>query len=122
MITGKHIINRIFMVILALFLAGCMKFDTLPQLEIAVQDEQGAGVPGAYVGLFDSAEEWNRLVNPVQAWRRTGSDGKVLFVDLREITYYIYVRFDGKDNSLGEVSTADSLQMNQRSKIIIQVR
>src|SRR5450759_2523557 len=83
---------------------GCSKVDTLPQLEIQVLDEKGANISGAYVALFDSADEWNKRINPMQVWRQTDLNGKVVFVDLKEITYYFYVRFDGKDNSVGEVS------------------
>ncbi len=107
---------------LGLVLFGCIKVDTLPQLEILVLDENGAGISGAYVALFDNADEWNKRKNPVQVWRRTESDGKVVFVDLKEITYYIYVRFDGKDNSVGEISTAEALQVNKKSMIVIHIR
>lgn len=107
---------------LALTFYGCVQVDTLPQLEIQVMDESGANVSGAYVALFDSADEWNKRENPVQVWRQTGSDGKVVFVDLKEISYYIYVRYDKKDNSLDEVSTLESLRMNQRDQIIIHIR
>jgi hypothetical protein len=107
---------------LTLLLTGCFKLDTLPQLEIQVQDETGASVSGAYAALFESMDEWNNRKNPVQVWRKTESDGKVVFIDLKEISYYIYVRFDGMDNSVGEVSTTGSLKMNQRSKIVIHIR
>lgn len=101
---------------------GCSKVDTLPQLEIKVLDEKGANITGAYVALFDSADEWNKRINPVQVWRQTDSNGKVVFVDLKEITYYFYVRFDGMDNSVGEVSTMEPLQLNQRNQIVVYVR
>ncbi|TSA34413.1 MAG: carboxypeptidase regulatory-like domain-containing protein [Porphyromonadaceae bacterium] len=107
---------------MAFVLYSCTKVDTLPQLEIQVLDENGANISGAYVALFDSADEWNNRINPIQVWRRTDSDGKVVFVDLKEITYYVYVRFDGKDNSVGEVSTSEPLQVNQRNKIVVHVR
>ena len=108
--------------VLTLVLGGCIKVDTPAQLEISVLDETGAGVSGAYVALFDSYEEWNSRENPVQAWRQTDSAGKVIFVDLKEITYYIYARIDGKDNSIGEISTVEHLQVNRRDKIVVHVR
>ena len=101
---------------------GCSKVDTLPQLEIQVLDEKGANISGAYVALFDNADEWNSRINPVQVWRQTDSNGKVVFVDLKEITYYFYIRFDGQDNSVGEVSTKEPLQLNQRNKIVVHIR
>jgi hypothetical protein len=108
--------------LLVLMLPGCYKPDTLPQLELLVVDENGDRVVGAYVAIFDTSEEWNKRVNPVQVWRRTNAEGIVSFVDLREIPYYFYVRYDGKDNSTDEISTRDSLVMNQRSKITVQIR
>jgi hypothetical protein len=87
-------------IIVAMALTGCARVDTLPQLEIVVLDETGKPVAGAYVGLFDSAEEWKKLANPVQTWRQTGIDGRVVFVDLRESDYYFYVRSADKDNSI----------------------
>ncbi len=107
---------------LILLADGCIKVDTLPQLEILVLDEKGDEVEAAYVALFDSEAEWNKRENPVQVWRQTDADGKVLFVDLKEITYFVYVRFDGKDNSVEEVSTTEPLALNQRNKIIIHIR
>lgn len=107
---------------LVLLLDACIKVDTLPQLEILVLDEQGSIVTGAYVALFENAGEWETRKNPVQVWRRTGTDGKVLFVDLDEATYYVYARYDGKDNSVDEAATLETLQLNQKSRIIIHLR
>lgn len=101
---------------------ACARVDTLPQLEILVLDEKNEAIPGAYVALFDTADEWNSRMNPVQVWRRTDSEGKVWFIDLREIAYYIYARFDGRDNSVGEISTAEELQMNKKSVVIIHLK
>ncbi|MFA6126855.1 MAG: carboxypeptidase-like regulatory domain-containing protein [Bacteroidales bacterium] len=99
-----------------------MKFDTLPQLEIRVVDENGSVVSGAYVALFDSKIEWDNARNPVQVWRRTDQEGKVFFVDLQEMAYYVYARFDGKDNSFGGVNLSEPLRLNQKNKIEIEIR
>ncbi len=101
---------------------ACAKFDTLPQLEIQVVDETGAYVSGAFVSLFDTADEWSKRKNPLQVWRKTDSEGKVLFTDLHEIEYFVYVRFDGKDNSLDEISTMAPLTINKRKIITIHIR
>lgn len=122
MIRRKFCILGSMILGLALVPYGCIKVDTPAQLEISVLDDTGASVSGAYVALFDSNEEWNSRNNPVQVWRQTDSDGKVVFVDLKEITYYIYARFDGKDNSVGEISTMEKLQVNQRGKIFVHIR
>jgi hypothetical protein len=121
--TGKKLFGLFSLVlIVAVLLQGCLKFDNLPQLEIHVIDENGTSISGAYVALFDSAEEWSTRKNPVQVWRQTDSGGQVVFFDLKEITYYIYVRFDGKDNSVGGIFTAKVLQVNQRNKVVIGIR
>jgi len=121
--TGKKFYIMVSLAIsLALILHGCVKVETEPQLLIHVLDEKGKSVSGAYVALFDTADEWNRRLNPVQVWRRTDSEGKVVFTDLQEMTYYIYVRFDGKDNSIGEMSTTEALQANLRHVIVIHIR
>ena len=116
-----HILASIALMF-ALMIQGCAKFETLPQLEIQVVDENGAKVPGAYVALFNSADEWAWRSNPLQVWRKTDAEGKVLFVDLREIEYFVYVRFDGKDNSMDEISTNAALALNTRKVITIHVR
>lgn len=108
--------------LLAFMVVSCIKTETLPQLEIVVLNESGAKVTGAMVALFDNQEEWSKMKNPVQAWRMTDADGKVVFVDLKEIIYYIYVRYDGKDNIIDEISTAQPLQMNKKNIIVIHVR
>ncbi|MCX6224588.1 MAG: hypothetical protein NTV01_07540, partial [Bacteroidia bacterium] len=77
MIGRKFLILGSIAFCLTIMLNACLKVDTLPQLEILVLDEKGAGISGAYVALFDSADEWNKRENPVQVWRRSDSDGWV---------------------------------------------
>ena len=122
MISRKFCILGSMVLVLALVFDGCIKVDTPAQLEISVIDDTGAGASGAYVALFDSYEEWNNRANPVQVWRQTDSAGKVVFVDLKEITYFIYARIDGKDNSIGEISIVEPLQVNRRDQIVVHVR
>jgi len=122
MIRQKKILSGLFALILVIAFSGCNKFDTLPQLEIQVVDESGATISGAYAALFDSHEEWNKRINPVQAWRMTDPYGKVVFTDLKEITYYFYVRFDGKDNSAGEIFVSEPLKLNQKTIVIAHLR
>ncbi len=120
--TRKSYILLLLALTLAFLSPGCLKVDTMPQLEIQVLDESGGTVSGAYVGLFESQEEWINRDNPAQVWRKTSADGKVLFVDLKEVRYYIYVRFDGKDNSLDEFSTFVSLSVNKRHTMTVHIR
>jgi hypothetical protein len=118
----KNIILLVASILLVFTLHGCVKVDTLPQLEIIVLDENGTKISGASAALFSSLDEWNKRINPVQVWRKTDADGKVLFIDLDEIKYFVYVRYDGKDNSLTEVSTEEALTINQRNSITIHIR
>lgn len=101
---------------------GCLKTDNLPQLEVLVISESGIPAAGAYVALFDNLDEWNGREHPVQAWRTTDANGKVLFTDLKEMEYFVYVRLEGKDNSLSEISTGSTLVMNQRTKLVVHIR
>ena len=45
-----------------------------------------------------------------------------MFVDLQEIEYYVYVRFDGKDNSLDDISTFEPLTVNKRKVMTVHIR
>ena len=107
---------------LVLFLPACFKLDTEPQLLIRVLDEKGAGVSGAYVALFENQDEWSKRINPVQVWRRTDPEGRVIFEGLQPAIYYIYARYDGKDNSTGEIATHEALRENFRHNIIVHIR
>jgi hypothetical protein len=120
-------LRKIILGILALTLLltpvpGCVKVDTLPQLEIGVRDGNGSPVSGAYVALFSNLDDWTSRTNPVQVWRRTDVTGKVIFTDLQEIPYYFYIRIDGKDNSLDEISTGEPLRRNQMEHITVHIR
>ena len=121
--SGKNLYIIVAIALIAgLLNTGCIKIETLPQLEIQVVDETGAIVSGASVALFDSSDEWNKRINPVQVWRQTDTSGKVLFVDLKEIKYFVYVRYDGKDNSVDEVSTDVALEVNTKKVMTIHIR
>ncbi len=121
--SGKKLYIIVAIALIAgLLNTGCIKIETLPQLEIQVVDETGAIVSGASVALFDSSDEWNKRINPVQVWRQTDTSGKVLFVDLKEIKYFVYVRYDGKDNSVDEVSTDVALEVNTKKVMTIHIR
>lgn len=101
---------------------ACEKPANLPQLEIHVLDADNQPVSGAYAALFTSYEEWISLENPVQVWRKADPAGHILFSDLDEIPYYIYVRSGESDNSLDEISTGQSLSVNERLVVIIHIQ
>jgi len=104
------------------WLAACERPDNLPQLEIVVLNTNLQPVEGTAVALFDSYEEWVALKNPVQVWRKTGTDGKVLFTDLQEMSYYMYARFGEQDNALDEITISEPLVINQRRTITIHIK
>jgi len=85
-------------------------------------DQDQAPLPDVLVALFSSREDWQHLENPVQAWRQTGPEGKVLFIDLKETTYWIYCRKGDRDNSFDEIMTDGDLKMNQKARILIHLR
>lgn len=101
--------------------AACDKPDNLPQLEILVLNADNQPVPGAYAALFTSYEEWLSLKNPVQVWRKADADGHILFSDLQETMYYIYVRSGEADNALDEISTGQTLSVNERLVVVIHI-
>ena len=105
-----------------IFMMGCQKMDQLPQLEILVLNEAGVPVGEAAVGLFATYEEWLTLENPAQVWRSTAGNGKVIFSDLHEVSYFIYVRKGEMDNTLSEIELAEPLLRNTRMHIIIHIK
>jgi hypothetical protein len=107
---------------LFLLLMGCEKPDNLPQLEIQVLNESDTPVAGAYAALFESYEEWLARENPVQVWRRSGSDGKILFTDLEEKRYFFYIRFSESDNSMNTISLTEPLKINTRTEITVYIQ
>jgi hypothetical protein len=115
------LLSLLTLLLLGIF-SGCLKFDTPPQLEVIVLDSNDSGVTGAYVALFESETEWEKRINPVQAWRRTDNDGAALFNDLKENKYYVYARFNGLDNSFNGYATVEPLVLNQVRSIIIHIR
>jgi hypothetical protein len=104
-----------------LFLTGCFKTDNAPQLEVVVLTLDNQPVEGAYVGLFVDFEDWLGRENPVQVWKQTGSDGRILFTDLEEQNYFIYARSNLMDNSSHEISTFAHLEINKKAVIRVHI-
>ena len=110
------------LLVLLFTLMACVKIDVQPQLKVVVKDAEGQLVGDAVVGLFENVEEWSMRENPTQAWKSTNKNGEVLFVDLIEGHYYIYIRKNGLDNSSGVISLDKPLKMNQQYQVIIFIR
>ncbi|HBB92224.1 MAG TPA: hypothetical protein DC042_11025 [Bacteroidales bacterium] len=108
--------------ILTGLLAACEKPDNLPQLEIRILDINEQPVAGAFSALFETYEDWLARKDPVQVWRRSDSGGKILFTDLEEKIYFIYVRNSEADNSLDEISLAEPLKINYKTEVTIHIR
>jgi hypothetical protein len=122
MITRKPIIALLLAWTALLALPGCYETENLPQLEVTVLDQDQAPLPDVFVALFTSREDWQQMENPVQAWRQTGPEGQVVFIDLKETTYWIYCRKDDRDNSFDEIRTDGDLKMNQKARILVHLR
>ncbi len=113
-----------FLVLLILMIIGffqhsCLKPDISPRMEIKVINAAGDAVRGAYVSLFENIDEWGMQKNPMQVWKETNDDGKVLFIGLSEIVYYFYITKDNLDNSDGYISIEEPLMKNK--VVIIEV-
>ena len=101
--------------------SSCTKIDVQAMLEITVVDEEGKPYEGILVGLFDSLDEWSMLANPVQAWKETNSSGKVVFMDLQEIRYYIFADGDSVSNIGKQVQLNEELRINEIRQIKVFV-
>ena len=112
--------------IIALFtiidLNSCVKPDDAPRLEITVYNEAGDQVEGAYVSLYENIDEWGMENNPVQVWKKTNAEGKVIFIGLREIVYYFVVKKDQMNNSGTQVCLVSKLKMNEFMKVNIDIK
>lgn len=118
MIVRKIYLYHILLIILVIVFSfsGCIKPDISPRLEIRVSNESGDAVEGAYVSLYENIDEWGMHNNPVQVWKETDVEGKVLFIGLSEIVYYFYILKDNMDNSDSYIKLEEALS---ESKIMI---
>lgn len=103
------------------YLLACIKVDTPPSLEITVIDQFNHPVKEALVTIFDSQEEWAMRENPLQAWKMTDDNGKVMFLNLQETNYFIYAEKGKLNNLKNEIKTAEYLLNNQIRLIRIHV-
>lgn len=107
--------------VLFLGLGSCSKVDVAPMLEIKVVTAGGQPAGNVMVGLFDDIEEWSMLENPVQPWRETGSDGRVIFNSLREDIYYFYADADSLSNISTLIKLNRPLAVNEKRLITVIV-
>jgi len=102
-------------------LGSCTRIDTPPALQLTIIDREGIPLQDVMVGLFDELDQWSMLENPVQPWRETGSDGKVMFNNLKENVYYFYADADSLSNISTMIKTDDSLIINEIRKLTVIV-
>ncbi len=113
------IIVSVFMMLAVMGLSSCTKIDMLPQLELSVVNIEGQAVSGVIVGVFDQQDEWSMRENPVQTWRETDDNGRVLFIDLQEQIYFFYADGDTLNNVGNEIKLNEPLQLNELRKVRI---
>ncbi len=117
----KTPIYIVFLTTIVLLVSSCIKIDVPPSLEILVVDEFNNPIDQALVGLFESVDEWGMKENPVQAWKKTQDDGKVIFVELLEMNYYVVVEKGKLNNLRNEIRTTEVLKDNRITTLVIHI-
>lgn len=115
MSTKANIISGICLVIL---LSGFQILKT--SLHVTVRDELGNTVEGASVRLFETEDDYKAEKNVV-AQGVTDKKGMVKFKDLKNISYYVLVRKDDKDNAGGGEMTG-KLEDKRINKVTIVIQ
>lgn len=107
--------------------AFCMLFVALSSfqliktsLNVTVRDELGNTVEGATVQLFETEEDYTKEEN-VAASGVTDKKGYVKIKDLKDISYFVIVRKDDKDNSGGGEKT-EKLEAKKINKVTIIIQ
>ncbi len=104
-----------------LTMATCIKVDTPPALEVTILDSFDNTAGQVLVGIFDSQVEWAMGENPIQAWKMTDSNGKVMFANLKEKSYFIYAEKDNLNNLKNEIGTKTGLNINEIRSLLIHI-
>ena len=117
----KLFLAAAFLISLVVCYSSCSKVDTPPGLELTIINKAGNKVPGVIVGLFDSLEEWSMRENPIQVWRETDEDGKVLFIDLKEKNYFFHADGEAVSNIGHEIQVMEPLQVNEIRKLTVTI-
>lgn len=104
-----------------LILISCLDIsiyeDVEPQLEIIVKNEAEQPVSGATVDLFLKKDDWQKNINSIYTGN-TDNQGRVVFTDLQEFTYYFYVLKNNKDNR-NQISTLEK-PLKKNVKAIVE--
>ena len=87
-------------------------------LTITVRDELGNLVAGAEIKIYSNRENWEKEVNPVLEGT-TDEKGVAKFKDISNLSLYILVRKDDKDNTGGgEMTKLEDGKFNKITVVI----
>ena len=112
--------SSIILIAIALMVV-CSAFQIIKtSLGITVRDEVGNIVVGATVQLFEKEEDYIAEKN-VAAEGATDDKGYIRFKELKNISYFVIVRKDDKDNSGGGERTG-KLEEKKINKVTIVIQ
>ena len=107
--------------IAAALMVVCSAFQIIKtSLGVTVRDEVGNIVVGANVQLFEKEEDYTAEKN-VAVEGVTDDKGYIRFKDLKNISYFVIVRKDDKDNSGGGERTG-KLEEKKINKVTIVIQ
>jgi len=107
--------------IAAALMVVCSAFQIIKtSLGVTVRDEVGNIVVGATVQLFEKEEDYTAEKN-VAVEGVTDDKGYIRFKDLKNISYFVIVRKDDKDNSGGGERTG-KLEEKKINKVTIVIQ
>ena len=108
-------------ILIAALLIVCSAFQIIKtSLGVTVRDEVGNIVVGATVQLFEKEKDYTAEKN-VAAEGVTDEKGYIRFKDLKNISYFVIVRKDDKDNSGGGERTG-KLEEKKINKVTIVIQ
>ena len=108
-------------ILIAALLIVCSAFQIIKtSLGVTVRDEVGNIVVGATVQLFEKEEDYTAEKH-VAAEGVTDEKGYIRFKDLKDISYFVIVRKDDKDNSGGGERTG-KLEEKKINKVTIVIQ
>lgn len=90
------------------------------KLVLFVRNELGNLEEGAKVRLFKTKEDYDSLKNPATETLLTNDKGKVSFVDLEALPYYIHAE-KGARNNYGGGEKTEQLEPNRINKVTIVI-
>ncbi|MFP4090060.1 MAG: carboxypeptidase regulatory-like domain-containing protein [Cyclobacteriaceae bacterium] len=118
--------------LLVLFVVGCQTIPSagVPEaddspiqflktsLQITVRDKLGNLVEGAEVQIFKNKEDYQQEANAVGGVAYTDKKGRVKYIDLESMEYYVNVE-KGDMNNYGAGIKTDELSKNRTNKVTI---